>query len=133
MMAPARKATKVTPCESWFVRFLHFEKLIGFDIIQRLANAGGPENLHLCALCGSQAEMQALVARAQITSSRGGESCLTVDTHSSAVAVAIAARAAQRDGQPVLFSAFVYEDLRMVPQHAHHHILPSVVIEIAEG
>src|SRR5690349_15887165 len=99
--------------ESRLLRFADFEELIGVNIIQCLMNARRPGDVHACYGCRSQAEMQPLVAGGKIASGGGRESSLSVHTHPSAEAIAIAARATQRNREPMLLPATVEQHQRL--------------------
>src|SRR5579872_4001501 len=77
--------------------------------------------------------MQALVARGDITSRRSREAGLSIHLHPRAEAIAVAACAAKRNHQPMLLAAAVEKDLRRTAQRSHDHVLPSIIIEIAES
>src|SRR5438105_10571220 len=76
--------------------------------------------------------MHALVVGREITSGGGGESSLSIDSHAGSETVAIAARPVKRDHQPVLLAASIEQNLRTIPKRRHYHILPAVVVQIAE-
>ena len=57
--------------------------------------------------CRAQAEVQALVAGRNVTAGGGRESRLAVHLDFRAQPIAIAARAAQRDGEPVAGAAVI--------------------------
>src|SRR2546430_12280397 len=95
--------------------------------------AGRPEDIYLGGLGVAQAEMYAPVGGGFVASSRGGESCLPVYLNACPQSVAVAARAVQRNRQPVKPSATVPKHLRRLSENRGDHINPPVIIQIAES
>ncbi len=63
--------------------------------------AGGPANFYFGCFRVAEAEVEALIAGGNVAAGGGGEARLAVDLDASAQAIAIAARAAQGDREPV--------------------------------
>src|SRR4029077_965356 len=78
-------------------------------------------------------KVKSLIAGGKVTSSRCGEPGLSVHPYTGAEAVAIAARAAQWDHQPVLLAAAIKKNLWRSAERSHHHVLPSIVVEVAKS
>src|SRR5439155_17527493 len=68
----------------------------------------------------------------KITSGCRREPGLSIDSHSRTKAVAIAARATQRNYQPMLLAATIDQYQRMPTKRGHHCVFPPIVIQIAE-
>ena len=102
------------------------------NVVQDLMSAGRPIDFHLSLVGRAQPEMKAFVAGRKITAGGGGESRLPVYPHARAKAIAVAARAAKSDRQPVQFAAAVEKNLSMSAECGDHNVLPAVVVEIAE-
>src|SRR5690349_742936 len=77
--------------------------------------------------------MKPFIVGRQVTSRGGGESSLPIHLHAGAVAVAIATRSPQGNGQPVLLAAAVEEYLRMFAEHSDHYVHPAIIVQISEG
>src|SRR5438094_6188578 len=118
--------------KSRLLRFANVQKLVGGDIVQCLMNTGGPGNFDFRSGCWPKPKMQPLVACGKITSSYSGEPGLSIDSHSRTKAVAIAARATQRNYQPMLLAATIDQYQRMPTERGHHCVFPPIVIQIAE-
>src|SRR5437879_519465 len=118
--------------KSRLLRFANVQKLVGGDIVQCLMNTGGPGNFDFRSGCWPKPEMQPLVACGKITSSCRREPGLSIDSHSRTKAVAIAARATQRNYQPMLLAATIDQYHRMPTKRGHHCVFPPIVIQIAE-
>src|SRR5580700_9115603 len=92
----------------------------------------GPEYFNFGGLGAAQPEVQALVVCRFVTSGGGGEARLAVHQHARAETIAVAARAAQGDRQPVRAAAAVVEKLRMFAQCGGDDVDPAIVVQVAE-
>src|SRR5579862_7679014 len=78
--------------------------------------------------------MEALVVGAEIASGGSRDSRLAIDAYASAVAVSIAARALERNSEPVICSAATIEKKNgRAAETGNYGIHAAVVVDIAEG
>src|ERR1700757_5103538 len=92
-----------------------------------------PDDLNLGSLGCPEPKVQPLVARREITASRGCESSLSIHSHPSPQPIPVATRSTQRHDQPMLLAAPIEKHLRATSEHGHHNILPSIIVQVTEG
>src|SRR5580658_6174189 len=136
--APPRSAAVeaskgITMRGSWLHRLLDHYELVSPHSTQSLKNAGRPLDFDVRGLCGTQAEVQALVVRREIASCSTGEAGLIIDLNAGAKTIAVAPFSAQRNCQPVQVAAAIQIKLRGFAKRGADHIDPAIVVQIAEG
>src|SRR5438552_3630144 len=76
--------------------------------------------------------MEALIIRRKITSRGGRVPGLPVHINARAEPVAVAAGAAESDGQPMLVSTTIHQDNGMAAENGHRSIHPAVIVQISK-
>ena len=109
--------------ESRFLRFTHFQKLVGVNVVQGLPRSRRPGNFYFRIFCGPESEMKTLVARGNITSGGSGESGLPVDPHASSESVAVARVPRSEIVSQCCLPQRLKKTLRRTTERRHHHVL----------
>src|ERR1700750_411521 len=99
-------------------RFVYFEKLIGTDLIECLAEAGRPCNLDFRVLGRTETKMKSFVAGGKIASGRSSKSRLPVDANPRTQAIPITSFAPQSNCEPMLRAATVHQYERRPAKHS---------------
>src|SRR5271166_1319813 len=96
-------------------------------------NAGRPFDIDLSFIGGAQSEMQTFIARRFIASRCGGKARLAIHLHPRTQSIAVAARAPQRDGEPVRAATAIVIKLRMRSEDSRYNIDPAIIIDVSES